>query len=167
MSTLIKLTSISKPLYAIILCIALGSINSFALASSNQVTKNNPVITERLAANLKSYYDREAQAITVNGEFCRKDGYCVLTHEPFDVIVMGRGVVKVNPLTRVPMTDNVEMCALVFATLTGSSMQDAIRTVGIVFGAATQQGSFSRRASGAKISVFANSTSDLACQIVR
>ncbi|MEP1443935.1 MAG: hypothetical protein ABJK39_13075 [Hyphomicrobiales bacterium] len=167
MSTSTKQNRASVLFNTIVLCLTFGAAVSTASASSNQVTKNNPVITEQLAANLKSYYGREAQALTINGKFCREDNYCVLTHEPFDVIVHGKGIVKVSPLTRVPMTDNVEMCALAFATLTGTKMEDAIRTVGIIFGAAIQQGSFSQRTSGVKISVVENSTSDLACQIVR
>jgi len=143
-------------------------MTSSGWAASNQITKNNPIIAERLAANLNSYYGREAQALTVNGKFCRDDdSRCALTHEPFDVVVWGRGIVDVKPLTRVPMADNIEMCALVLATLTGTPMQDAIRSVGIIFGAATQQGSFSQKVSGAKVKVIQNSTSDLACSIVR
>ena len=161
MNTSIRPNRVSALMHAAILCMTLGGVVKPVLAN------NNPIITERLATNLKSYYGREAQALTINGEFCREDNYCVLTHEQFDVIVQGRGLIRVNPLTRVPMADNVEMCALVLNTLTGTPMQDAIRSVGIAFGAATQRGSFNQKVNGAKISIVANSTSDLACQIVR
>ena len=167
MSTSIELNRRNGFFKSITVFMTIWTMSSPALASSNQVTKNNPIITERLATNLKSYYGREAQALTINGEFCREDNYCVLTHEPFDVIVQGRGLIRVNPLTRVPMADNVEMCALVLNALTGTPMQDAIRSVGIAFGAATQRGSFNQKVNGAKISIVANSTSDLACQIIR
>ena len=146
----------------IILCLTFLTVNSEAWAAGNQLTKNNPIITERLATNLKSYYGREAQALTINGKFCREDASrCVLTHEPFDVVVYGRGVVDVKPLARMPLADNVEMCALVLNTLTGTPMADAVQAVGIVFGAASQRGSFNQKVSGAKVTVTANSTSDL------
>ena len=167
MNTSIRLNRIKALMHVAILCITIGSTVTPVLASSNPVTKNNPIITERLATNLKSYYGREAQALTINGKFCREDNYCVLTHEPFDVAVYGRGIVEVKPLARVPLADNVEMCALVLNTLTGTAMQDAIRAVGIAFGAATQRGSFSQKVNGAKITIVENSTSDFACSIVR
>lgn len=145
MNTSTRLSRLSRLIYTAILCLAAGSISSTAWSQVNAIHKNNPVITERLATNLKSYYGREAQALTINGKFCRDNASrCVLTHEPFDVVVMGRGVVQVKPLARVPMADNVEMCALVLNTLTGTPMQDAVRSVGIAFGAATQRGSFRR-----------------------
>lgn len=168
MGASIKLNRVSIFFYTIVLCLIFGSISTAAWSEVKDLHKNNPIITERLAVNLKSYYGREAQALTINGKFCREDASnCTLTHEPFDLVVWGRGLVSVKPLTRVPMADNVEMCALAFATLTGVQMEEAIRSVGIVFGAATQQGSFSQRSSGAKISVIENSTSDFACKIVR
>ncbi len=108
-------------------------------------------MTADIAELVRDYYSIEAVPSIPNEPLCREDGYCDFTVGVFNIQVFGAGLAVVEPTSQASLTDYVEMCAIVFAAISGSEVNFAGEVVGLIYGEALSAGSAERDLNGVEV----------------
>ena len=111
-------------------------------------------MTGKVVEKMSNYYDTTPEGLFGGTNYCREDGYCGLRREPFGISIYGAGLVTLTTSTQVSFSDYIELCAVTFSAISGSSMQFSMEAIGGAFGKASQVGSFKYDLSGIQIKAF-------------
>ena len=110
-------------------------------------------MTESIASTIRQHYNIESQSQISNMPFCNDNGYCDIKAGLLSVQVFGAGIAVVETTDQVSSTDYIEMCAVVFAAISGADITFAGESVGLLYGQALQHGTAKQDVSGVQIKI--------------
>jgi hypothetical protein len=124
-------------------------------------------MTRDVVATIRSYYQIEPQALIPGQPLCRDDGYCDFEAASIRIQVYGAGLAVVETTDQVSRTDYMEMCAIVFAGVSGADISFAGETIGLAFGAAQAAGKYKQDVSGVQVNITTASSDIPECRFFK
>ena len=132
-------------------------------AHKTKLTAKTTRMTDSIVTMIHQYYKAQPKSSIANQHFCRDDGYCDFKAEQLRIQVFGAGIATIETTSQASRADYVEMCAVLFAAISGTNVKSAGETVGEAYGRAMGAGSFKQDINGVQIQISPDLSGTMEC----
>jgi len=124
-------------------------------------------MTGQIVTAMNVHYGKKPEGLFGGVDYCREDGYCSVIYHPFSISIYGAGLATIRTSKQSAFVNYIELCAVTFGAISGSSFQFAREAMAGAFSNAVQQGSFKTDIGSVQIKISPGIDNIQSCQFFK